>query len=385
MYKVKALSLWMTMSFLSSFSFAQSRDLSYSASCGGQDNTVFLSFVGDILVHDAIYKSVMSGSQRFSQTWKRTDPLIQKADLSVANLEGPTALGIDRRGKDHGDVGFTYDLNIYSGTNFSFNFHPRILIDLKNSGYDLITTANNHSLDRGSIGIDRSIEAARKVGVPTVGTRMASERNAEFFKVMKVKGLNVGFVSCTEMTNGHADRNEQLLFCYKQANQVVDIIRELSERSDVDAVIVLPHWGQEYKANPDERQKSYAKRFLDAGATAIVGSHPHVLQPWEKYVTKDGRETVIMYSLGNFLAYQAGLEKKTGAVAYIGLVASSSGKAKIAGVAYTPTYRDGTEIYTVSSKHRSVLAHAALHFGTKNRLDPADSLSAQICSKAQMQ
>lgn len=378
-YRAQVLAILLCLG--ASTGWAQSRDLSFSSSCSKE--TVFISFVGDILVHDAIYKSIVQGSQKFSQAWKRTDSLIQKADFSVGNLEGPAAMGVDRNGRDQGDIGFKYDLDVYSGTNFSFNYHPRILTDLKKSGYGLLTVANNHSLDRGALGIDKTLDAAREINLPTVGTRRSDERNGDFHKIVSIKGAKVAFIGCTEMTNGRPDRKEQLLWCYRDANKIVDTIKELSSRSDIDAVIVLPHWGVEYSPSPDSQQKAHARRFLDAGASAIVGSHPHVLQPWEKYVTKDGRETVIMYSLGNFLAWQAGIEKKTSAVTYLALT-PSSGKAKVAGVAYTTTIREGVEVYPVSSSgSRAALNQTGLHFGTKNRIEPSGSLSAQICGRAQ--
>lgn len=354
-------------------------DLRFQTECDSGQERVSLSFVGDILVHEALYRAVVTGTQRFSQIWRRTDSLMTKADFSVGNLEGPAAMGVDRRGRDHGDVGFIYDEVVYSGSNFSFNYHPRILTDLQRSGYDLLTVANNHSLDRGSLGIDKTIDAARAIALPTVGIRKASERNAPFYEVVSVSGLRVAFLGCTEMSNGHSDSKDQVLFCYKDPTRMTGLIREITARSDVDALILLPHWGQEYKHSPDSRQKSYARKYLEAGVTAIIGSHPHVLQPWEKYVTKDGRETLIAYSLGNFVAGQAGVARKTGVVVYLGL-AKENGRTRIFGTAYTPTYREGTEIWPVT-KNKEALEHAASLFGTERRLHPDGALMNFLCQK----
>lgn len=360
-------------------SWAQNRELKFSTPCDTRNTLVTISFVGDVLMHKALYSSVVQGTKEFSQVWRRTDPLIQKAHFSVANLEGPAALGVDASGRDHGDVGFIYDDKVYSGTHFLFNYHPRILANLQQSGYDLLTMANNHALDRGSLGIDKTLSAARNLNLDVVGTRHSSERNAPFHKVVDIKGLKVAFIGCTEMTNGFVDRKDQVLYCYKGKN-VENLVRELSQNSAIDAVIVYPHWGDEYHPNPNPQQMQYAHRWAEAGATAVIGSHPHVLEPWEKYVTKDGRETLIAYSLGNFVAGQNGIEKKTGVVVYLGLSQEDSQKAKIFGTAYTPTYRDGPEIYPVGSGNsREVLAHAARFFGLNNRLDPEQSLPKKLC------
>ncbi len=299
----------------------------------------------------------------------------------MGNLEGPAALGIDTEGRDHGDVGFTYDLKIYSGTNFSFNFHPRILGDLKKSGYDLLTGANNHALDRGFLGIDRTLEAAESVGIPMVGPRHSQDHAGVFYKIAEVNGLRIGFVACTEMTNQGPDRKSQLLYCYRDSEKIKALIGQLRSNLGADAVIVLPHWGQEYKSRPNDSQKKYARLFLEAGALAVIGSHPHVVQPWEKYVTSDGRETLILYSLGNFLAFQAGLEKKAGLVAYLGLVKSDSSGAQISGVAYTPTYRDGYEVFPLSfsKSSKDQRAHFTLNFGSLNVVEPSEALTSKLC------
>lgn len=365
--------------FVSQYAFA-AQDLSFQAECGQATDKVTISFVGDILVHRAIYESVVNNSKRFSSTWKRTIPYFTKADFSVGNLEGPAAMGIDAQGKDHGDIGFVYDGVVYSGTNFVFNYHPQILAELNQSGFDLLTSANNHALDRRSIGIDRTLQAAKFYKMPTIGTRMSKDTNGDFHRIFEIGKIRVAFIGCTEATNGMPDPANQVLRCYED-DRLMNAIKNLSSRSDVDAVIVYPHWGEEYQPAPNKNQKIYARKYLDAGATAVVGSHPHVLQPWETYKTKDGRETLIAYSLGNFLAGQPGLEKQTGAIVYLGLSKDGPGKAKIFGAGYTPTYREGAEIYPIESKGKAdVLAHAAKFFGTNARLDLATTLEQKFCN-----
>lgn len=356
------------------------QDLSFNADCLRANDRATISFVGDILVHKAIYESVVKNSKRFASTWKRTIPYFSKADFSVGNLEGPAAMGIDAKGKDHGDIGFVYDGVVYSGTNFVFNYHPQILAELNQSGFDLLTLANNHALDRRSIGIDRTLQAAQAYKMPTMGTRMSKDTNGEFHRVMDINHIRVAFIACTEATNGMPDPANQVLRCYED-ERLMKAIRDLSSRSDIDALIVYPHWGDEYAPAPNKNQKIYARKYLEAGATAIIGSHPHVLQPWEMYRTKDGRETLIAYSLGNFLAGQPGLEKQTGAIIYMGLSKEGPGKAKIFGVGYTPTYRDGFEIYPIESGGKTdVLNHAAKYFGTNGRLDLATTLEQKFCN-----
>jgi poly-gamma-glutamate synthesis protein (capsule biosynthesis protein) len=371
-------SLAVMLGIFPSVVFALGGDLQFSGRCGPGQHFASISFVGDILIHKLLYLNVVAETKDFSQIWRGINPLFSKANYSVANLEGPAAMGIDSQGRDWGDVGFIYDDKIYSGTNFSFNYHPRILSDLKNSGIDLLTIANNHILDRGSIGIDRTVTAARSVGIQATGARHSQDRNDPFYRLVTVQGMSIAFVGCTEMTNGRPDNKAQVLNCYKSG--MIDTIKEISARSDVDAVIVYPHWGDEYKQTPNSRQVSAAKGFLEAGAVAVVGSHPHVLQPWDKYVTSDGRETFIVYSLGNFVAAQKDVERKASAVMYLGLTKPAQGKAVISGVAYTPTVRSGFKIYPVGSTgDKSVLKYLSHHYGQSGLLNPEESLSLKLC------
>jgi hypothetical protein len=365
------------LSFSQEIASGEKLDLTFGVACDSKNLQATMSFVGDILIHKALYQAVASETLHFTQLWEKTNPLIQKADFSVGNLEGPAALGINQRGKDKGDIGFVYDGDVYSGTNFVFNYHPRILSDLKVSGYDLITTANNHAADRFSIGIDKTIQAARAIDLPIVGTRTSEEPNADFFKIIPIKNIRVAFISCTEFLN-LTDNTNQILFCEEEP--IFKIIKGLSTRSDVDAIIVLPHWGVEYSHVPADFQKEYARRYLEAGAMAVIGSHPHVLQPWEKYTTKNGRETLIIYSLGNFVAGQPGLAKQTGAVAYLGISKEGAQKAKVFGVGYTPTYRNGASINPIGKNDSpEVLNHVSSMYGTSRRIEPSGSLLPFMC------
>ncbi|MGZ3787753.1 MAG: CapA family protein [Bacteriovorax sp.] len=369
-------------SFSSSDAPENAKNLSFSAPCDSKNQMITLAFVGDVLIHQALYESVVEKSNHFSQIWKRAEGLIQKADFSVANLEGTAALGIDYEGRDHGDIGFVFDEEVYTGTNFTFNYHPRILTDLKLSGFDLLTMANNHAMDRYSKGIDKTILAARDIGLPTVGTKLSNESESTFYKIATIKNIRVAFLGCTESINIQPKTNEQLLFCYDNPERILGIIKEVAQRPDVDALVVLPHWGVEYSRTPQSFQRSFARKYIEAGAALVIGSHPHVLQPWEKYTSSDGREALILYSLGNFVAGQSGLDKKTGTVAYIGLSKKGNQKAKIFGVGYTPTYRVDNQIIPIAKNGPvEISEYVSSMYGTKARLGQGESLQKVLCSQ----
>ncbi len=371
-------------SLIAAGAFAEERDLTFKTPCRPENDLAVISFVGDVLIHQALYETVVNETKHFSQLWIKTGPLFKKADFSVGNLEGPAALGIDSGGKNHGDIGFVYDDFVYSGTNFSFNYHPRILSDLLNSGFDLMTFANNHSLDRLAIGIDKTLEASKSVGIPLVGVRMSSTPDAPFYKIASINNIKTAFIGCTEMTNGNNDSKNQILHCYNNANRILGLIKTLHDRNDVDAVIVYAHWGSEYSQSPENSQREFGRKYIEYGATAVIGSHPHVLQPWEKVVTKDGREGLILYSLGNFVAGQAGIARRTGPVAYLGLSKdkSKNEKASIFGVGYTPTLRTGALISPVEKKDSpEVTAYVTKMYGTKAFIGPVEDLKSVMCGK----
>lgn len=347
---------------LSTFVFAKSTDLTFRPARAPASNTIKVSFIGDILIHDALYLKVLNSSSKdFSQIWPQIIPLFQQADFSYGNLEGPAALGIDKTLKDRGDVGFTYDKIVYSGTDFVFNYHPRIIDDLKKSGIDIVSTSNNHTFDRGSIGIDKTIDALNEKGLTYVGTRKA-QTQSPLYTITQVQNFRLAWIACTDALNGFKDKYSQVLKCYDQADEIVKTIKELKTDSSIDFVLVTPHWGIEYKETPHPLQKKHAQMFLEAGASAIIGSHPHVLQPVEKYKTQDGRETFIAYSLGNFAAYQKDIQRKASAVIYLDFSKDSAGEKWISGYSYEPTYRSGTEVFH-ARKNAEVVKHVEKFLG----------------------
>jgi hypothetical protein len=131
-------------------------------------------------------------------------------------------------------------------------------------------------------------------------------------------------------------------------------------------VIVTPHWGeQEYIQRVEPSQRALAKRFLEAGATGIFGNHPHVTKPWEKIVTKDGRETFVIYSIGNFISNQRQLERRTSAIIYLGLTKAPGKKAWINGVTYVPTYMFDGPAELVASDRSNRVPKASVNVLTK--------------------
>lgn len=302
--------------------------------CNRLSDGIRLTAVGDILIHKALYENIQNSQLRFTALWKNLTPKLQSADITYGNLEGPIAPGTKSGGYATKDPGFFYDGNVYSGTNFLFNYHPYLVDDLKSTGFDILSNANNHSMDRGSAGIDLTIQNIISRGLTGVGARLKNSSKESFIQTMQSKGAKFGFIACTEMLNGNPDRYQQILNC--RDPQLVSMIEQTSRK--VDALIIFPHWGNEYQNLPSSAQRSLAKIWINAGAKAIIGSHPHVLQTTEWIENSHHESALVIYSLGNFVAGQAAMERRATALAHLDFQ-YTSGKLNLVQYSYTPVIR----------------------------------------------
>lgn len=263
---------------------------------------VTVAAVGDVLLHSPLQRQAVARPEGFQSLWKEVQPWLEGADIAYANLEGPTASGLTRSGRTQTDPGFVFDNQVYTSYPL-FNYHPRLVSDLKASGIDVVSTANNHALDRGAKGTDATIAALEQAGLPFVGTRR-SDGSGSWSVRTEVKGMTLGWVACSFSTNGVPDPKHQVLDCYRDKAVVLDEIRGLAQDPYVAAVIVTPHWGVEYTAHPQPQEKRLAQELVDAGARVVLGAHPHVPQPWETLYGPDGKPALVVYSLGNFVSGQ---------------------------------------------------------------------------------
>lgn len=299
---------------------------------------ILLSAVGDVIIHDAPYNSILNHPDQFYALWSNFKPLFEIADISYANFEGAAARNVNQNGSRTADVGFSYDCQgarVYCGTNFSFNYHPNVIRDLKKVGIDVVSTANNHALDRRSLGVDETIRALTQFQMPFTGTR-AKGSTANWETLIRRKGKTVAFVSCTQETNGIPDPHGQVLKC--ESTDMTKTLERLVADTSVHAVIATPHWGHEYTHQPNASQKRLAQAWADLGVTAILGSHPHVLQPVTFVRAQSGNRTLVAYSLGNFIARQGGAAKNIGAILYLSLESGNDGKLRVGDVSSMPFF-----------------------------------------------
>ncbi len=346
-----------------------------------QPGAVTIAAVGDVLMHILLQQDAADQPDGYRAQFRHVAPYLRQADIAIANLEGPVARDVLPSGVVGPPGTPVFDGAVYSGYP-NFNYHPSLVSALDDAGFDVLQTANNHALDRGPLGVDLTLQTIDAAGLAHTGTRPRNAPNAPWFTVVSSEGYDIAFLACTFSTNGRADPASQALLCYGDEAEVLANIRQLSTDPSIDAVVFTPHWGAEYTHSPDANQRRLARAALNAGASAVVGAHPHVLQPIEHYETNDGRPTFIAYSLGNFIASQWATGQRTGAILFFDLRQDGLGRLIAERPYYLPTrvtrYTSGLVVQpaeqAVDGQESS--AHAAQILGQSGLLRLSDFSTA---------
>lgn len=317
---------------------------------------------GDYLLHGRLQEQALK-KQDYAWFFKNLKDLLPLVDFRTLNLEGPAAAGIDKFGQQQKSVNY-FDGNILTSYPM-FNYHESALSAIKQAGFDFVTTANNHALDRRALGIDKTIDGLNENQLAFAGTRKQGQLQTDvFLKFVTIKNFKIGIISCTEHTNGIPDKAEQVLYCGKHMALIQNLIKETKKDRTVSGVMVLPHWGEENQHQPEEHQRAWAKKFIDAGSFAVIGSHPHVIQTMESYQSANGNQGVIFYSLGNFVSGQVKLDQKVTVGLLLNLTKNSEGDVKVQKLAYIPMYMDRW-LY-------QVFPMEAVATGAQNKKSPRD-------------
>lgn len=303
---------------------------------------VHIIAVGDVLLHPPLqHKGLADG---FSTLWEPLIPALKEADLTYGNLEGPAADMVDQHGNTTTSISKAY--TAYP----MFNYPPALIGALKTSGFDIVSTANNHTLDRFAIGINKTIEALQENELAFTGTRRQNSEDT-WYTETKTNDLSIAWLACTQDTNGIADKHRQVLLCQRDKEQVLQLVAELAKTHD--AVIVTPHWGIEYQSRPNKIQQRFAQELAEAGALAILGSHPHCVQPFAWLTTSTGKRVFVAYSLGNFISNQGSLKNRSSGLLSLYLE-KRDGATVIDKISYQPTYMENRggqlQLKKVSSK-----------------------------------
>jgi hypothetical protein len=250
-------------------------------------DTLRLVFAGDIMTHGPQIKAADRGhgTYDFTPSFELVRPMIERADLALANLE-TTFGGTPYRG---------YPM---------FSSPSSLGSALKEAGFDVLTTANNHSCDRGRYGVENTIDVLDSLGIRTTGSyRTRAERSQRTPLIIDVRGVKIAVLAYTYGTNGLPIPQPALVDTIN-LEQISDDLRR-ADSLGADYKIVQIHWGNEYEKHPNKRQRELAIALARHGVGAVIGSHPHVVQDSE-WIEDEGAKmkTFVIYSLGNFISNQ---------------------------------------------------------------------------------
>lgn len=295
---------------------------------------VTIAFVGDLIFQEGLQRTALAPGARYSDFWRSAQPLFAAVDAVYGNVEGAITANVLPGGSAVADPGRTFASDVYAqpAAELNFNYHPSLVDDLKATGFVVVSTANNHALDRSSLGVDRTLDHLEAAGLTAVGTRRRGAAKS-WGKTTRIRDLNVGWVACTYGTNGYEDAFDQVLECYTEKDEVLRSISELSARPDVDAVVFVPHWGIENHTVVARRQIALAREAIAAGAAAVIGTHPHVLQEWHWVTAPAGQAVPVIYSTGNFVSDQPHAFQRRGMIVMLTL--RKDPRARNAGVVAT--------------------------------------------------
>lgn len=271
------------------------------SSASGQDTTrISLLFLGDVMQHDSQIKAAYDLSAKqydYTSCFQFVKPYIASADLAIGNLE-VTLAGPPYKGYPQ------------------FSAPDQLALTLKDAGMDVLVTANNHCLDRGRKGLERTILMLDSLDIIHTGTfRDTVERLNDYPMLFEKNGFSFALLNYTYGTNGIPVAKPNVVNTIDTAVIRKDIIK--AKQTSPDAIIVFMHWGQEYQSLPNKWQKDVTEFCFRLGAKLVIGAHPHVLQPMEWRKESD---QLIVYSLGNFVSGQRDRYKNGGAMLKVDLM-----------------------------------------------------------------
>ncbi|MCO4813599.1 MAG: CapA family protein [Flavobacteriales bacterium] len=244
-------------------------------------------FVGDVMQHDGQIEAARNKAEERSDDYEYDDgfkfikPIVEEYDIRIANLE-VTLAGKPFKGYPQ------------------FSAPDQLAETLKNSGFNIILTSNNHSCDRGSKGVLKTLDKLDDLGLKHTGTfRSQEERDTTYPLMIHENGMNIAILNYTYGTNGLKVAKPLIVNYIDSALIRKDVVR--ARELNADYIICNMHWGKEYRSTPDGYQKKFEAWCYEVGVDMVIGGHPHTVQPVVKNI-RNGTEQLTVWSLGNFVS-----------------------------------------------------------------------------------
>ena len=281
------------------------------------DHGADIVFAGDAMQHQAQLDAARraGGKYDYSGYFSAIQPYVDGADFAVVNFEA--SLG----GTPHS--GYP-----------AFSAPDEYADAIADAGFDFFLTANNHILDRRDRGLVRTVATLRDKRIPFTGIyRNRAERDSVVPAVVDVAGFKVGILNYTYGTNGISVTTDAVVDYIDRRKIAADVAA--ARRKGAELVAVCVHWGDEYHLLPNRSQTALAGYLVDSlGVEMVIGGHPHVIQPMEMRERPDGSNSLVIYSLGNFISNMRTPDTRGGAMVKVHLSRTPQGKARVDAASY---------------------------------------------------
>ena len=287
-----------------------------------------MSVIGDIMCHNSQYKDAYNSSTDtydFSYVFTDIKKYVSEADISIGNLETTFA------GKSRGYSNYP-----------TFNTPEQLAYNLKDFGIDVVSTANNHCMDKSYSGLVSTINYLNDAGISHIGTNTSVEEQNTIL-IKDVNGIKIAFLAFTYGTNGIPVPSDKSYAVNLMDENLISNQISLAKQQNPDLICVSMHWGNEYQTKQNAEQERLANFLFQNGVDIILGSHPHVLQPMEKktITLEDGstKNCFVIYSLGNFMSGQTIKNTRNSVILNINFTKNGeTEKTTIDSVSYIPIY-----------------------------------------------
>ena len=269
------------------------------------------------------YARVKKDTFDFKPVYKYVKQYLDSSDITIANLETVIA-------------GNKFK---YSGYPL-FNSPPEFVSALKYAGFNLITTANNHALDKGVVGLKSTIEYLIKSGINYEGTFL-SQRDRDSIRIFNLKGIKLAVLAYTYGVNNNVITAGNKYLINEIDTVLIKKDIDAARKGGADVILVYYHFGDQYKRQPSVFQKNLVAKTISYGADIILGGHPHVIEPAEFYKTHNAKldSGLVIYSLGNFISNQKWRYADAGVILNIKITKDiNKDSLFISSVKYTPTW-----------------------------------------------
>lgn len=281
-----------------------------------RDVTVSITAIGNILCENNMLKSVENNNYDFSEIFGNVKKYTTNSDLTIASIETNFVNGE------------------YSGIG-RYNSPKNLANELKNMGIDITFLANNHALDYGINGIKETNNSLKEIGFETVGTKQNEEDGR--ILIYECRSVKIAFLSYTYGTNQKEEGYEKYININNKENILEDI--EKAKEEGAEYIITSMHWGNAFGFKIDNNQKELSEFLINSGVDIIMGNHPSSIQKMETIVNNEGKDVLIVNSLGNFISAENSQNSNLGMILNIELVKlAEDGKVYLNKVTYIPIY-----------------------------------------------